>query len=866
MKNISPPKFAEQLLLRFLRHDLAEEVLGDLGESFYVIAKEKSVFRARLNYWFQAINYLRPFAFKNKIFRNLTSTAMYRHTLLMSFRHFSRYKSSFFINLIGLSSGLACTLLIFLWVNDELSIDKFHEKNTRLYQVLKNGMRGEELVTSRAQSDLLAEAMAKDFPEVELASSITPSEWFGNIAIEHGQKKVKGIGQFADKDFFKIFSFPLLQGNAALVLQDKNSIVISKALAERLYGSPENVVGKNIEFQILSFRHAVTISGVFADASRNSSEKFEFVMNWDLWKEMSAEIGREINWDNNGPYAYLVLKEGTDLKKFNAKIENYLSTKLNENKDKLFVVPYSDQYLYGTYKNGVQSGGRIEYVKLFSAIAFFILAIACINYMNLATARASRHAKEAGVKKTLGVSRFALASQYLTESMLLVIISVIIALGAVVMLLPQFNLLTGKQLILQINSELLVGIGAITLITGFLSGSYPALYLSRINPLMLLQQKFSNSISELLARKGLVVFQFTLSVLLIVSVTVIYKQIDFLQTKNLGYDKDHIIYFRQEGNVTTSQEAFLNQLKKVGGVVSAALSGSNLIGANSSTFGIHWDGKNPDDNIAFEVVGSSYDLIETLGIEMKEGRAFSRDFADSDKLIFNETAIEAMKLKDPIGKNVTMWNRKSQIVGVVKDFHFQSLHEKVKPLVFMLSPKQTLEVMVRIAAGEERETIGNLEKFYKQFNPGISFDYHFMNKDYEAQYSSEHRVAALSRYFAGLAIIISCLGLFGLASFSAERRQKEIGIRKILGLNEWGVVYLLSSDFTKMVVLAIGIALPTSYFLSQNWLSGFAFHIELKWWYFVAAGLTALMVAWLTIGIQLVKAARLNPVSTLKIK
>jgi ABC-type antimicrobial peptide transport system permease subunit len=502
---------------------------------------------------------------------------------------------------------------------------------------------------------------------------------------------------------------------------------------------------------------------------------------------------------------------------------------------------------------------------LFSVIAIFILAIACINYMNLATARASRHSKEVGVKKTLGISRSLIATQYLGESMLMVILSLLLAIGMVVVLLPQFNVVTGKHLTLTFTRELLLGIAGITLFTGLISGSYPALYLSKFNPVVLLRKAMNTSVSELWARQGLVIFQFTLSIMLIVSVTIVYKQIDFVQSKNLGYDKDHIIYFKQEGNVTGAREPFLDQLKKVDGVVNAAVSGTNLIGTNNSTFGIEWEGKAPEDQSVFEVVSGGYDLIETFAIEMKEGRSFSKNFGtDPEKLIFNETAIQTMGLKDAIGKTVRMWGEDKQIIGVTKDFHFQSLHEKVKPLVFMLDQGRTLEVMVRIAAGKEKETIARLESFYKDFNPGISFDYHFMSRDYEAQYASEQRVSVLSRYFAGLAILISCLGLFGLASFSAERRQKEIGIRKVLGLSESGIIFLLSSDFTKMVITAIAVALPASYFLSQNWLNSFAFHIELKWWYFVGAGIIALSVAWITIGIQILKAARVSPVNSLK--
>jgi ABC-type antimicrobial peptide transport system permease subunit len=403
-------------------------------------------------------------------------------------------------------------------------------------------------------------------------------------------------------------------------------------------------------------------------------------------------------------------------------------------------------------------------------------------------------------------------------------------------------------------------------VTGLVAGSYPALYLSGFKPAAVLKGEMKGTLSELWARKGLVVFQFFLSVVLIVSVLVIYKQIQFVQTKNLGYNKDNLIQFPVEGKVQTNLATFLTEVKKIPGVVDASTSGHSLLGRNNNTSGLEWEGKNPDDLILFENVRVNYGMLETLGVELAAGRFFSEEYgSDSTKIIFNETAIRVMNLKNPIGEKVKLWGTYDlEIVGVVKDFHFQSLHDAVNPLFFILVPKLTWTAMIRLEAGKEKEALASLDKFYKEFNPGFTFEYRFQDQEYARQYESEQRVAILSSYFAGMAIVISCLGLFGLAAFTAERRLKEIGIRKALGSSSTNIVLLLSGDFTKMVLLSILIGLPISYWLLDKWLERFAFHVQLEAWYFIAAGLIALVIAWITVASQAVRAAGVNPVKCLR--
>ncbi len=790
---------------------------------------------------------------------------MLQHNLLLIVRNFKRFKTTFFINLVGLSTGLACTLLIFLWVNDELSMDKFHENDDMLFQIMENATQADGIRTQPSAPDLLGEAMIKEFPEINSYVSVTPYKWFGSFGLSVDERTTKAVGQYASKDFFKVFSYPLLEGDKEKVLADKNAIVISEALAIKLFKTSKNVMGKTLDCQILGLKGPVIVTGIFKGTPANSTEQFDFVLTYEAWKELSIKVGRPIHWDNHGPNTFLMLNKGTDITSFNKKIAGFLKSKSKGSNVDLFVAPFSDQYLHGTYKNGAQAGGRIEYVNLFSIIALFILGIACINFMNLSTARASRRVKEVGIKKAIGANRKTLITQYLSESIAMAFLALILAIFLVELFLPQFNSITGKQLVFSTSLNFIFTIVGITLFTGIVAGSYPALYLSGFNPATVLKGKLTTSFAELIARKGLVVFQFALSVILIVSVLVVYKQIEFVQTKNLGYDKDHIIYFDKEGKVAENQETFFSEARTIPGVVNISSIVTTLMGRNSSTSGLTWEGKNPNEVVQFENVTLSYDMIETLGVNMITGRTFSRNFkTDDHSLIFNESAISVMGLTDPVGKTVTLWGETMTIIGVAKDFHFESLHESVKPLFFMLDPTKTLKVMARLEAGKEKHALEQLDKLYSKFNPGYSFTYQFLDQDYQALYASEKRIAVLSQYFAGFAILISCLGLFGLAAFTAEKRVKEIGIRKILGSSEFGIVYLLSNDFTKIVLMAIAVALPVSYFLTVQWLSNFAFKIELQWWYFVGAGSLALVIAWLTVSSQALRAAQANPANSLR--
>lgn len=859
MNRIHPPRFAQKMLHSFLREDLAEEVQGDLDENFYSQLQRNSASKAKRNYWYQVLHYLRPFAIRKTKSNLLNPFFMFRHNLIVSFRNFTRYKTTFLINLFGLSVSLTSALLIYLWVYDEMSIDNFHKNDSQLFQVLEQRVNEQNAIIGTQQSTpwLLSESLAETMPEVEYATVSTQSDWFEKFTLTVDEKNVKASGRYTGKDFFNVFSFPLVYGDKSKVLTDKSSIVISEELAKRLFNTVENAMNKSIEFQ---HERLFTVSGIFKEIPANSSIQFDFALSVDLFKDQYPQA---LHWKNAGPDTYIVLRRDVNKDEFETKIKNFIQTKTDQTHRKLHLAQFSRHYLHGNYENGVESGGRIEYVRLFSYIAVFILAIACINFMNLATARASRRTKEIGIKKAVGAYRSSIIFQHLFESFTIACLALVVALFFTYFLLPQFNLITDKHLSLHLNGSMIGSLLLITGITGLLAGSYPALYLSGFKPAAVLKGKLHSSLSELWTRKGLVVFQFVISIIFIVSVWVVYQQIAFVQNKNIGYNRKNVIYFEMEGKVKENPKTFLTEIERIPGVQSASTIGQSMVGGGNNS-PIDWEGKNPEHRTPFAYRPVNYGVIEMMELELIEGRSFSRDRNDSLKVIFNETGIATMGMEDPIGKIIKLSNLNCEIIGVVKDFHFESMHDAIKPMFFILVPPVTRKVIARIDAGKEQETLAGLQTFYQKYNPGFTFDFHFLDQDFDALYASEQRIATLSRYFAGLAVLISALGLFGLAAFTAERRQKEIGIRKVMGSSELNIIYLLSADFTKIVLVAIAIAIPISYFITNTWLNEFAYHISLKVWLFAGSGLIALVIAWLTVGLHAFRASRLSPVKCLK--
>ena len=784
---------------------------------------------------------------------------MLPYPLLLLYRNFKRFKSTFFINLIGLSTGLACALLIYLWISDERSFDRYHALDGRLYQVLENRRTAAGIETQPGTVPLLAEALRREMPEIEFVATTTPVPFFPAFTLAAGGQHLTAVAKYADPAFFQLFSYPLLVGTPATVLRDKNAIVLSEALATKLFGSPQNSLSKAVEWQLAAdSKQTSLVAGVFAGVPRNSSEQFDFVLPFASFKDR-MQMSETIKWDDDGPFTtYLALREGADPAQFQAKLAGLLKIKSAQAQARgrtLFVRPFSAAYLHGTYENGVATGGRIAYVRLFALIAGLILVIASINFMNLFTAKASRRVKEVGIRKALGASRTALVGQYLTESVVMALLALVVAVGLVQLVLPQFSALTGKPLALRWEPQLVGASLALALGTGLLAGSYPAFYLSGFQPAAVLKGKLPTRAGDVWTRQGLVVLQFTLSVLFIVAVVVVNSQLAFVQRQPLGYDKAHVLRFDAAGKAARQQAAFLAEVKQLPGVVQASSVLGGFLGGRYVAE-MSWRGK----RLPVGTMLVNYDLVETMGMHLVAGRSFAPQFrADSAAILVNQALVAGLGMPDPVGQRLDG----SRIVGVVRDFHYESLHEKIKPLLLKLDPTINT-VLVKLQPNAEQATIARLRHLYTAYNPGFTLDYTFLDADYQAQYVAERRVAVLARYFAGMAILISALGLLGLAAFTAERRRKEIGIRKALGASELGIVWLLTSSLTWLVVVAIALALPLSYLLLQQWLEGFAYRVAWQWWYFAAPGLGALLIAWLTVSVQAWRAARRNPVLSLR--
>ena len=788
---------------------------------------------------------------------------MLKHNLLFFIRNIKRHKSTFTINLVGLSSGLVCVLLVFLWVSDEMATDKFHENDERLYQVRRTFPVGSQGVfTSSANSSLMLTALQEEVPEVELATAIY--EFDNNARLESDDKKLSASGIMASDDFFKVFSYPLLTGDANTVLTDVNSVLISKALAENFFGAGVEVVGKSLSIKEgeEGIDEVFTVSGVF-EVPKHSSERFDFILPFRTF--LKYRDPNDIAWYSNSSSVYALLRPQTDIDQFNEKMKSFIAERSEYVKDEVLFTKFSDNYLYSRFVNGQQAGGRINYVILFSIVALFVLCIACINFMNLSTARASRRLKEVGVKKAIGAKRRTLIVQFLSESILLAFFSLGVAILLATLLLPWFNSVTGKELEFGIEGSALTVLILITLVTGLFSGSYPALYLTKFDPVKIIKGTTSSSFTELMVRKGLVVFQFSVSILLIVAVSVIYNQLDYIQSKNLGYDTDNVIVFERQDALINNMDAFLTEAKELPGVVNATYMQGGMTNFSNASSGHTWPGQSEaSKDITFRHAHVGPEFIETMGIELKEGRSYINERPDNEnKIILNETAVKVMGLENPIGTVIDMRGPNREIIGVVKDFNIQALYHDIAPMALLCRTEWVRNLVVKIKAGQEQATITALTKLYAEFNPGLEFDFRFLDSQYEALYRSEQRVSTLSKYFAIMAILISCLGLFGLATFSAERRQKEIGIRKVLGQTAQQVTLMLSSEFVKLVLIAMCIALPVAYLLAKDWLSQFAFHIPLNVWYFVLSGTIALAIAILTVSSQAIRAARTNPAEIL---
>lgn len=774
------------------------------------------------------------------------------------------WKNKFFstINLLGLALGMASSILIILWVQNELSVDSFHKNGDRLYSIIERQYYDHKVVGQYYVPGILAEEMKHVLPQVEYATNMA---WSGENTFRVGPKIIKLIGNAAGPDFFKMFSYPLLQGNAENALNSPVSIAISRKMAAEFFGSPQEAIGKTIRYEN---KKDFKVTAVFEDLPHNVSNKFEFLINWDSFLEENKWAK---DWGNNGPPCFVVLKQGTDAELFNKKLAHFLDTYDKDQsaafREQLGIQKFDEVYLHSNFKDGIPVDGRIEYVHLFSIVAVFILIIACINFMNLTTARSIKRAREIGVRKVVGAIRSVLIRQFVGEAILLTCFAAIIALVIVMLLLPVFNSVTQKQIEFPFSQiSFWLGLLGLVFITGLISGSYPALFLSSFNPVKVLKGAVKLSTGAAWFRKGLVVFQFVLSVGLIIGTIVISKQVNYIQTKNLGYDRENLIYVPLEGDLLTNYKVFKDEGLNMPGIQQITRISESPVNFGSSTSGIRWDGKDPNTNVMFTQVSVGYDFVKTMKLKLTDGRDFSRDFAtDSVGYLINETSLKRIGYKDPIGKPLTMWGKKGKIIGILKDFHFNSLHDPILPLIIHFGEENKYGMaLIRTKPGQTKQALASAEKLCKEINPNFQFSYYFADAEYQKQYQNEQVVGKLSNAFAFLAIFISCLGLLGLAMFTAEQRVKEIGIRKVLGASVGSLFALLSKEFLILVLIALCIASPLAWFFMYKWLQGYSYRTSIEWWIFVLSGVIAILIALVTVSFQSVKVALMNPVRSLK--
>jgi len=790
---------------------------------------------------------------------------MIKNYLKTAWRNLRRNKAFSVINISGLALGLTCSLLIILWIQDEQSVDGFHKNGKLLYQVYERNYYDGKVEASYPTQGLLAEELKKLIPEIEYASGFEYASAPGTLSTFEANNKVnKMAGLYAGADFFSMFSYPLLQGTAQSALNSPGGLAISKKMAENFFGSAEKAIGQLIRFEN---KDELKVTAVFENIPTNSSQQFDFLRTWhDFVKENNWVH----NWGNTDPSTFVQLRRNADALKVESKIKDFIDRyrqKDNSFRAELAIQPYPEKYLHSSFKNGYVDGGRIEYVNLFMIVAVFILLIACINFMNLATAQSAKRAKEVGLRKVVGAARSSLVKQFIGEALLLTLFSVVLAIVLSATLLPAFNNLTGKQLSIPFTQPLFwLSIIALMIITGFVAGSYPALFLSSLNPAKVLKSGLKFGAGNIFLRKGLVVFQFTLSIILIVGMIVTYRQMNYIQAKNLGYDRDNLLYIPIEGELANKYTLFKQQASEIPGILDISKMRNSPTVIEHHTGSISWPGKDPNLTVSFADGVVGYDFVKTMKLQLKEGRDFSKEFGtDSISYMLNETAVNKIGFINPIGETVTWGNHPGKIIGVLKDFHFSSMHQSIEPLILRLDENWSWgTILVRVKAGKTREVLAGIEKLCSAMNPKFPFTYQFSDSEFSKLYKSEAIVSRLSNCFAFLAIFISCLGLFGLATFTAVQRTKEIGVRKVLGASVPQIIAMLSGSFIKLIVISMFIAFPVAWYFMNKWLENFAYKVHLGWIIFFIAGSVAVMIALLTVSYQAIKAAIANPVKSLR--
>ena len=790
---------------------------------------------------------------------------MFRNYFKIAWRNMIRDRQFTVLNLVGLSTGLACTFLIYLWINHETSMDNFQDDG--LYEVMQNvPLADKSLMTIESTPDMLAKALKDEVSGIADAATFKISGYDEETAIvsDGGNKSFKAAEAFASDNFFRMFAFKMLYGDGGKALKEMKGVLLSDQLAAKLFNSPKNAIGQTVTwYKGLNekMNGSYTVSGVFVTPPANSTRQFDVLFPNSRYVATSSQ---SINWNSSDPGTYIVLNKGVNPEQISQKIKDFIRKKTGDTvwTGTLFLQRFKDIYLHNHYENGIQAGGRVSYVRLFSIVAIFLLTIACINFMNLSTAKASVRLKEVGIKKVVGAGRGLLILQYLGESVLMALTAMVVAAVLVVILLPYFEDLTGASLRTSFEPKIIGVLLLVTLITGLIAGSYPALYLSGFKPALILKGTLNLGTGNSITRKGLVAFQFCVSAILIIGVLVVYRQMQFIQARNLGYNKDNVITIKNEGNIQKDLHAFITEMQNIPGVVNVSDMEGDLFSNHSGGGGIDWPGKT--NRIEFSGFYVDFNFTQTVGLQLTEGRTFSSAIpADSNAVIFNETAIRQMGLKNPIGTVVKLWGSPKTIIGVARDFHYESLYKNIGPL-FISFGKNNQNIIARVSANAEKETIAKIGALYGKYNHGLPFEYKFLDEDYHALYAAEQRVTVLSEWFAGIAILISCLGLFGLSAFIVQRRRKEISIRKVVGASVSNLATMLSVDFIRLVLIAFLFAVPLAWYALDRWLQTFAYHIKLDAATFLVPGIVVIVVAIATVSFQTIKGAFANPADNLR--
>ncbi|MGD9158246.1 MAG: ABC transporter permease [Desulfobacteraceae bacterium] len=770
------------------------------------------------------------------------------------------------INIIGLAIGMACTIMIMLWIQDELSYDKFHENADNLYRVIEYQTYSDRRMQVEVTPHPLAAALKNDYPEVIESTRFNKLK-FKNIA--YNEKRFKGSdGAVADPSLFKMFTFPFLKGDPGTALSEPNSIVISGNFADRYFGT-EEALGKVLN---VNNKYGLKVTGIFKNVPNNSHIHFDYVISFDTLSGMRDRAVPYNNWGNNSIYTYILLRENTDAGPFGKKIEGYIKTKFSESTADIYLQALTDIHLHSGSKSKYDGYGSIYNVYMFFVISVFILLISCINYICLTTARYSMRAKEVGIRKVSGAKRPQLIVQFLCESLFITLIALILSLGLLEMFLPVFNSLSGKELnIGYFNNLPFVGIIlGVAVFTGVFSGFYPAFVLSLFKPGDVLKGKFSTNRKDILFRKGMVLMQWCLSIILIIGTWIAYSQFMYLNNKNLGFDREQIVYLNMDEDLKQKYDSIKKEFLNDPGVmfVTSCMDLPNNLG--NSTYDIDWEGKTDNSTFLFYNSSIDFDFIETFNLEIVEGRSFSLQYSSdsfsgsSPNFIVNETAVKIMGLTDPVGKWFSIFGIKGKIVGVLKDFHHNDLNYRIGPTILSIVPDINDTLVVKVSPDNMLETISSLKKKLNLFVPDNIYEFRFYNEDFNSLYNPEKIVSKILRSFTFLGIFLASLGLIALVGFMIEKRTREIGIRKTLGASAARITLLMSAGYMKMVVMANIIAWPVAWFFLTNWLENYAYRINMRWTPFIGAGLLVLVISQLIVCCHSIKAARTRPVKSLR--